>query len=317
MILVGDMHAVLAELDECRAVNELARRTAAETGDHTIVYMGDQTDGHDIVRLAILDFWRQQIKAAVDDGNDVIMLRGNHDMHVSGQGPNALDFLAQPGLTIVDRPMAKCGVIMMPFIRDNQEFVQLAKENSGPSFKTLLCHQTFDGSKYDNGFYAPDGVDANQVPFENIIVGHIHTAQTCGKVTYIGSPRWRTANDANVEKSIVRLNPRGEITHWFDTSAVCRKIVSMDVFPATVLPEFPANADVRLTLRGSSDWLKEAAPAIEARGYSVARIPDALAAPRVTESAPVAESFTSFAQGFKTPNSTPPATLLQLASKYL
>lgn len=317
MLLVGDMHAVVDELDECEAVVKLVREKARETGDRTIVFMGDQTDGHDILRLRVMDFWRRQVGYMVDDGNLVIFMRGNHDMHVSGVGACALDFLATHGLTVVDRPMAIGGFIFMPFVRDRDEFLRLAKENASPSFNTLLCHQTFDGSKYDNGFYAQDGVDPALVPFEKVYSGHIHTAQEIGKVTYIGSPRWRTANDANVEKAIVQLDAGGNIVQRFDTSVCCRKIVAMDVYQDTKLPPFPANADVRLTLRGAREWLKERGPELEKLGYSVARIPDVIAAPRVSESTPVAESFKTFVEGFKTPNSTPAPELLKLASKYL
>lgn len=328
MILVGDMHAVQDELDECAAVVNLAREKARETGDRTIVFLGDQTDGHDILRLRVMDFWRQQTRNMVHDGNEVIYMVGNHDMHVSGVGASAMEFLRgiydvdmlslkATGPRIVDKPMAIDGFIFMPFVRDQAEFLRLAQENSGPSFKVLICHQTFNGAMYDNGFPAHDGIDLDSVPFERIISGHIHTPMTIGKLTYIGSPRWRTANDANVEKAIVQLNAAGDITQRFDTSVCCRKIVSMDVYQDTVVPEFPPNADVRLALRGPREWVKEKAPALEAKGYAVARIPDAIAAPRVSESAPVAESFKAFVAGFKTPNSTPADKLLNIAAKYL
>jgi len=62
------------------------------------------------------------------------------------------------------------GVHALSFHKDEDQF--LSKLKSG---KILFCHQTFDGAKFENGFYAPDGFDFSGIKYEKIISGHIHT----------------------------------------------------------------------------------------------------------------------------------------------
>jgi hypothetical protein len=39
----------------------------------------------------------------------------------------------------------------------------------------VVCHATFNGARYENGFYAKEALDPDAVPQKRIISGHIHT----------------------------------------------------------------------------------------------------------------------------------------------
>src|SRR6185369_11497831 len=120
-------------------------------------------------------------------------LVGNHDRsHDTNITGNTLRY-ASPTVTVVDEPMTLGnGLVFMPWYAKPQDFIKAAG-----NYTTLICHQTLQGAKYENGFPAADGVPAEMVPAKTIISGHIHTPQMFGKVWYPGAPRWRIATDAN------------------------------------------------------------------------------------------------------------------------
>jgi len=50
-----------------------------------------------------------------------------------------------------------------------------------------LCHQTFDGAKFSEGFYTTDGIDSSLIKTDLIISGHIHIEQRWANVYYPGT----------------------------------------------------------------------------------------------------------------------------------
>jgi DNA repair exonuclease SbcCD nuclease subunit len=120
-------------------------------------------------------------------------------------------------------------VLFVPYM-PNDKFVQTCLQYNP---KTLVCHQTFDGSKYENGFFAPDGIDPGDVEVPVIISGHIHSQQVVswagGYIQYIGSPRWRTMSDVNEKKHVVLWDTSTHTYNNFPTSEWCSPMQHVEV----------------------------------------------------------------------------------------
>jgi DNA repair exonuclease SbcCD nuclease subunit len=172
-------------------------------------------------------------------------LVGNHDKSLTGDEHAMLAHHDQ--IVVVDQPVVLDWTLFMPHM-DNSRFVEEC--NSRANINAVVCHQTFDGAKYTDAFFAPDGVDASAIPQSEVISGHIHTAQQFGKVRYLGSPRWTTLNDANVEKAVY-FN-----SEPIDTSGVCSPISLIVESPNSYVLEIPKGR-VTVELRGDRKWIEE------------------------------------------------------------
>lgn len=229
LLLVGDPHVTVDELGDAQALVDFVHVKADETNADAVVLLGDLFHNHAVVRVEVLQFWQHAL-AVLAARRTVYALVGNHDRpNDASSSAHALQTLHAPnrGVYIVDGPLQSDSgrILMMPYMADNSSFVKVVRAVNP---KILICHQTFSGAAYDNGFYAPDGVDPAAVGVPLVIAGHIHTPQTIkwkgGHVDYIGSPRWRTLSDANVSKNLVLLDTETLSVKSFDTSMVCRPI---------------------------------------------------------------------------------------------
>lgn len=243
VLLVGDPHVTVEELADAQRLLDGVLDTANKYKPEHILFLGDQHHNHAVVRVEVTDFWLRNLRKLTEAGHKVVMLVGNHDR------PNDLSSSAhalQPyedlkNVKVIAEPAVHEGLFLLPYVHDKVEFQKAAYKlydlsvKMGVSAPTLFCHQTFDGSKYENGFYAPDGADPAMVGFSQVVSGHIHTKQevtspAC-RVLYIGSPRWRTVSDANEEKSIVLLEDSKshiEIKTEVWCSPIAKSVVSVD-----------------------------------------------------------------------------------------
>ena len=57
-LLIGDVHAVPTELDDCRRLVGLVECTLADYPEARPVLLGDQHHTHGVVQLATVSFWR-------------------------------------------------------------------------------------------------------------------------------------------------------------------------------------------------------------------------------------------------------------------
>lgn len=326
MIIVGDVHAVPGEIADCQKLitGLITLRPYADT----VLFLGDQFHNHGIVHLSVVQFWRQSFRALQSVGFRVIALVGNHDIMTSGEmWPNAMQCVDGTGVEVVDTLQElrvngePTNVVLTPYVHDHNEFAKIVNVKIADLWaskpRTLICHQTFQGVQYDNGFYASDGVEQSDVEYASIISGHIHSAARFGKVYYVGSPRWRSRDDANKPKAVSLFNVR---THHlevqFDTADWCSPILHFELTPESTLDATIApTARVTVTLRGPAAWVRTEAEVYKAKGYAVRRLPDAAAAPRVKESADVSKSFATFLKSFKTPGGTPPEVLERMVSQ--
>lgn len=301
-LIVGDMHVVPEELDDCNAVLQLIVQVCSEKDISEVWFSGDQHHTHSIVRLEVLHWWRNAFTLLVRNGLKVVCLVGNHDQASPGSDLNAMiAYRGMPNVRVVEAPVVYKGILFVPYIHDQDEFLRICKLHEA---QTVFCHQTFDGSTYENGFLASDGFDAAQVPQELIISGHIHTGQEFGKVWYVGAPRWRSLSDANVPRALwaVEFNDGQLVDRLpFDTGAVCRQIIHRDdtVESPVALP-LDLKHQWRIDIRGSQEWCQSRKKELSAAGARVRTFPTQTSVKgRVRESEGIDKAFKAFVGAFQ------------------
>jgi calcineurin-like phosphoesterase family protein len=309
ILFVGDPHATPEALDDCRALMELVEAVSTTETVDEVCILGDLHHTHNVIRAEVMAFWMHYVR-----GKRLIV--GNHDF--SGEGSDTHALLAyQDRALVVDRPTLDRGILYLPYFSDRAAFVEACKTGGN----TLVCHQTFAGSKYENGFYAEDGVNPDLIPHESIISGHIHTAQTFGRVTYIGAPRWRTRSDANINRALwlYTFDDSGRVADKksFDTGMVCRQI-----FCFTDTPDAPFTGDIdprhdwRIDIRGPSAWVEQRkalfGPGVKVRTFKTDQV-----AVKVRESEGIEKAFTTYLERFKARHGTPVEALRSLAKERL
>lgn len=229
-LLIGDPHAVADELDDMRAlVDGIVATVRAEEPDN-VLFLGDQFHNHAIIHVEVMAFWRDAFKRLAALGPDVYCLVGNHDM--PGDASSAVHSMMAcegTGVRIVDNLTRVDGCLLIPYRHTAQDFLNdLA---SAPHEKVVFCHQTFDGSRYENGMFAPDGISLAGFEDRTFISGHIHTPQRFANVMYVGAPRWRSLSDVGVERALFLLDiVNGQVgaSKTFDTAQWCQKLVRVE-----------------------------------------------------------------------------------------
>lgn len=262
VLRAGDPHVKVSNLAEAIRLMQFIYQKAVEHSVDRVEFLGDLFHTHAILRVEVLDFW-DKFLSFLSEKFEVVVIVGNHDQIGDYSSPqHALSTLKRinPGkLHIIDTP-TQMGVFgYMPYIHDKNVFTESANKLAESGAKVLVCHATFQGSKYETGMYAPDGFDADLLNFPLIISGHIHSKQRFGKVIYPGTAKWDTNSDANEEKGIWLFvhGENGEILkeEMIDTSSVCTPIYKFQWKEGEAMPEIPAGR-VSIELVGSSEWVK-------------------------------------------------------------
>jgi len=297
LLLVGDPHVTVEEIPDCNRLIDCILDVLGKVPVKGVVFLGDLHHNHALVRIEVMEFWRKafhRIKLAFPNIN-IYALVGNHDRsHDYSVKANALQSYA---IDVIQSPSEIMrGVVAAPWYPDPSSFL---KALDGQQGKTLICHQTFDGSKYENGFFASDGVDPALVQFDNVIAGHIHAPQIVGKVWYIGAPRWRIASDANTPRAlwVFDFDDDGNIVGRkpFPTSGWCREIwhlVDKEEDPIEVTR--PEKGILRVDIHGSAEWVEAKKAKWEAVGARVATFPVVARSSLVRESEGISVALSKF-----------------------
>ena len=164
-------------------------------------------------------------------------------------------FKTMPRVEIIDHPIVIHGIGMCPYIIDHHNFKDHVKDLKS---RVLLAHQTFLGATFDNGFYAPEAVDIQELPFDQIVSGHIHEQQVIGKCHYVGTPKWDGLADANKDKGIWVFDFKdGLISNkkFISSSSVLQPIIKHVIMEGDEVPVIKENERVYLELRGSAAWI--------------------------------------------------------------
>lgn len=315
VLLVGDVHATPEELADCRALMNLVREIGIEHMVDEICLLGDSYHTMNVIRAEVLAFWREMFEWL---GVPVVALVGNHDFAGEGSPIHAM-IAHEDQIQVVDKPLVKQGVLYLPYYSDREAFVAAARANPTT---TLVCHQTFEGAKYENGIYAKDGVDPDLLPQKHVISGHIHTPHAFGKVRYIGAPRWRSLPDANVDRAVwlYDFDAAGDIrqTTPFDTGKTCRQIrYVLDTPEKPFEGVLDPGVDWRVDIRGPAAYVDErkkvlAGPGVRVRAFKVEKT-----GIRVRESDGIDEAFKKYLVKFRGRRGTPPEVLARMAMERL
>jgi DNA repair exonuclease SbcCD nuclease subunit len=319
-ILVGDPHVVVEELDECRRLAAFILEKQRQRPQATTVLLGDLYNNHSNIRVEVLAFWENFFAQA----RNTIAIVGNHDRpHRGGEGEHAL--MAHTNATVVDLPTIIDGVGFMPYMDTPEAFLEaLSDLGARFDFKHLFCHQTFQGARYEAGFYAPDGVSTEALPIGlQVISGHIHSPQRIGRVWYPGAPRWRSIADANVDRFIylVRLDVTSSaeaevMERWPTETAGCIPIRIQTVTNEEELEAIAPAPGLRIQIQGAEAFVKAAEKRLKDRGVRFrSQIDGTQMSSRVKESEGIGTAFGHYLEAFEAPQKTPKNILRQLVAQ--
>lgn len=273
ILRIGDPHIKPSNLEEAEDLMHFINDVILERQPDRIEILGDLFHTHAIVRLEVLEFWVEWLDVLLTHEIPLYVLRGNHDMASDQENcPSVFSvfkLIKKKHFHYCDNPRADQKIdgpfAYISYYGDHKAFIDVANNCAKEGAKVLICHQTFDGSKYESGIWAPDGIDASKINFSLIISGHIHTHQDMMKdgkrIIYPGTPKWDTASDANEQKGIwmYEHDSDGAIIReeFISTGEVCTPLVSLTWLEGQPKPEYSEQADVTIELVGSAQWIAE------------------------------------------------------------
>jgi hypothetical protein len=206
-LLVGDLHVTVDELEDSERALELVESTALRLRPDYVVFLGDQHHNHNIVRIEVLDFWSRHLEVLGAAGQRSIMLVGNHDRsHDTGLKIHALRYETATN-HVVSTPETIGGVRFLPWMPTNEGFLAAAEDH-----KILFCHQTFDGSKFENGSWAPGGIDPKALKAEAVVSGHIHCFDS--ETEILTQRGWMCRAGLREDDKVVGMNVSTDRLEW-------------------------------------------------------------------------------------------------------
>lgn len=284
-LVVGDPHLQVQKIEDGRKFIERLYPLAVE--HEMLILLGDLFHTFAVVRSEVLALWNEFFKH-VEKRMHVVALVGNHDYAGQSGGSHALEVF-KGRIEVVDSKLPSCfaGIYFLPFFRDNKEFESACL--SLPNDAMLVCHQSFTGATFDNGYYDPHGADPSCVKhLGSVISGHIHTQQRIGNIWYPGTPFQHTFAEAGQEKRVFTIHlsqtgytlnkehnlgmPRFEIVQVKDaTKPLCEGLLE-------VLPSPEPGVSYRISGRGSPQEIADFWKTPQAKAFrsGARRVVDAL-----------------------------------------
>lgn len=293
ILFVGDPHVQPSNIEESNRLMSFVVKTSQENSCDTLILPGDLFHTHAVIRMEVLNFWTNWIAKFSEAFKEVHLIVGNHDQIGDKQREglmSSLDSLKQmhKNVHVWDQPGLHNGLGFVPYTSNHESFIAATNDVYNQGARRMFCHQTFDGSKYDNGFYAPDGVDTKLLPnFDEVVSGHIHTEQSLGMVFYPGTAKWDSLSDANQEKGIwISEGPK----KWtkVSTSEVCTPIIKKTVEEINHSPEdleIKENSKTVIELVGSSSWISKQSKKLKGKCRIVAKPTDSVERKKAQSSA--------------------------------
>ena len=210
ILLIGDFHLQSNRLEDGKeALSRIAQEILDRKPTHTI-FTGDQFHTFATIRSEVLAAWNDFINQTFQH-TKLIFLVGNHDMSGPNGGSHSMEVFNDRAIIVDDTfELVLNKVFCLPFIRDNAEFE--AKCRKLPEGATLICHNSFNGAQFENGFYDPHGADPSCVEhLAQVIAGHVHKEQKVANVWFCGTPYQMSYADAGEEKGIYagEMGPQG------------------------------------------------------------------------------------------------------------
>lgn len=266
ILRVGDPHVKIGNIGESKSLIDFVAKTAIESKADRIEILGDLFHTHAILRLEVIDFWVWALEKLTKIC-EVVVLVGNHDLSGDYNSNNSslsvFGLMGWKNLIIVEKPTALGVFGYVPYIHNSTSFIDSVGALAESGVRVLVCHQTIQGSKYESGMYAPDGIPTGEWAkrFIHVISGHIHSEQSFGNIIYPGTARWDTTADANRRKGIwiyEHEDGTGRIqsSTFMSTEQVCSPIRCVSFSEGDAVSNtWPENARVAVELIGSSAWV--------------------------------------------------------------
>jgi DNA repair exonuclease SbcCD nuclease subunit len=265
ILRVGDPHAKVNVIEEMKALIEFVCEQATLNRVDRIEVLGDLFHTHNVIRLEVIEFWTWAFDKLSQTCETVVIV-GNHDLsgdyNSNFSALTVFGMMGKPNLHIIEKPTLLGNIGYVPYTHDASSFIRHAGTLADSGAKVLVCHQTIEGSKYESGMFAPDGIPAAEWAerFEHVISGHIHSTQGFGNIIYPGTARWDSLSDANQPKGIWYFDhdQSGRIreSRCISTENVCSPIKSIEWREGDPEPaSWNANERVGLELIGSSAWI--------------------------------------------------------------
>jgi len=324
ILRVGDPHVTVDALSDCQALLNLVLETAIEHKVKRIDFLGDQYNNHALMHIEVMAFWQRNFKKLRHAGFEVLALVGNHDMPGDGSCNTAM--MAHPNITVIDTPTVLDGILYVPYMASEKEFVEACKVES----QVVVAHQSFFGAMYENGFPCEDGFNPSLLHQGLIISGHIHRPQelvgtavdgSYQKVWYLGAPRWRTVSDANTVRNIWVMT-HDEKGFLYDTVAiptgkVCCQIIHLEDTPAVPLILDPSpNTSYTVDIKGPLAFIEQRKALWSGIGRVRTFNTDTIVI-KVKESEGISVAWDKYLDVFKAPMGTPASVLRKLATERL
>ena len=312
-LFVGDPHYVVSEEDDCKLLLNQIRSVVESHEIDTIVWLGDLHHDHALVRAEAISFWFNAFFKVFNDVSHIVLV-GNHDMPHDAMSNRKHAMIAymdrSRSVDIIERPTVIDGVLYMPYMHCKDRFVKHCLEEAGA---TVVCHQTIEGAKIGNEFF-PDGISRDLIPQKHVISGHIHMAQelTNGNrtTTYVGSPRWRDMNDANIPKHLMVADlVNGEFVNRINIPSECQPILRFLVSEDQPIPDAPQFGRVVYDVVGKRQFVNEMSAKLSAPGVRVRATITEVSAPRVKESNDVVGEIKTYIDASSPPLGSSPEDL--------
>jgi hypothetical protein len=314
---VGDLHIHKDEVDEGKrfikwlveGVKILQKNAGKKV---LIVFMGDQHNDFAVMRVEVSEFWSwayDYIKQEL--GHESVSLTGNHDMN-QDETASAMTSHSSRTEVISRQPVfLNKSTAAVGFMRKEDLFYTKVMEAYTSGARTIYCHAEFEGSQYENGFYAPHGFNLARYPADlKFVSGHIHLKQEFGAVFYVGSPRQLTRSDLGEVKGIhvIDYSQAGARTFIETPPDVCvpfREIVIEENGPEVDLTSIPANGRVYIHIKGSKEFARKIAKSIPDGPRIRSSYTDEVKSFNVKESEGIPSTFNRFAEDYFKTNNVP------------
>lgn len=298
-LLVGDPHLKVSRIEDAKEFLDKLLSAVSTNSYSKVIILGDLFDTFAVIRSEILSLWYNFLSSASSHvgKENLILIVGNHDYAGAKGGTHALEPFKNISRVVDEVDIVSIGGIdcyFLPFKRENTEFESLAAEMS-PG-KVLFCHQSFNGAKFENGFYDPHGANPDSVAhLAKVVSGHIHSRQSVGEnIYYPGTPFQQSFGEAGQDKGLVVVEVGSDV----DGSVSVVDVIDLDMPKFHVL-EFASASDVKLpkainprdsykvVASGGPQEIADFWRSEEAKAFrnSVKRVVDAMTPVRTTENA--------------------------------
>lgn len=322
-LLIGDVHAVVSELEDCHALIDYIEKVAIENKVDQVLFLGDLYHTHRIISSEILYFWHQTFERFKTAKLHVSSCVGNHDKSAENADPLIHALVAhKQQIHVIEKYWVDSGILYMPYYSDKQAFIDDAKSVKDKT-KTLICHNSFEGSKFNDGYFDPEGVNPDFIRQDKVIAGHVHLPLLFGKIEHTGAPRWRTLADANVDRNIIlyEFDSIGNVINRtpFSTNDICRQIkhvIDTEETPFD-LNAFDPKHDWRIDLKGDEAYIEKRKKEIQRPGIKIRTIKVGNTKIQVRESDGIKVAYGKFIDKYVPKYGTPPDKLIRLSNERL